>query len=288
MAARAIWKGQLLLGDQRIPLKLYSAVEDKQVRFRLLHEKDRVPVKQIMVNPISGDRVEYSAARRGYETDDGHMVVLDGEDLESLEPEASREIEVLRFVEPHQLPNAWYDRPYYLGPDGDHALRPWSALAAALEVTGREGVVRWTMRKQRYRGALRLHEGVPMLVTLRSAEEVVSVDALEAPEGRELDARELEMAERLVEILEGTFEPETWEDTYRARVVELIEAKAEGRTISLGAYRERREEEASLAGALTASIDALAGGAKPKGGGAGGGKSRKPSSASKKSGRKRA
>lgn len=288
MAARAIWKGQLLLGDQRIPLKLYSAVEDKQVRFRLLHEKDQVPVKQIMVNPISGDRVEYSDARRGYETGDGHMIVLEDEDLESLEPEASREIEVLRFVEPHELPNAWYDRPYYLGPDGDHALRSWGALAAALEETGREGVVRWTMRKKQYRGALRLHEGVPMLMTLRSAEEVVSVGALEPPEGRELDPRELEMAERLVEMLEGTFDPGSWEDTYRVRVMELIEAKAEGRTISLEEYRERRNEEASLEGALTASLKALAGGAKPTRAGSGDGKSRKQGSATKKAGRKRA
>lgn len=257
MAARAIWKGQLLLGDQRIPLKLYSAVEDRQVRFRLLHEKDRVPVKQVMSNPISGDRVEYSDARRGYETGDGHMIVLDDEDLGSLEPEASREIELLRFVEPHELPNAWYDRPYYLGPDGDHALRSWSALGAALEETSREGVVRWTMRKKRYHGALRLHAGVPMLVTLRSAEEVISAAALEPPEGRDFDPKELEMAKRLVEMLEGPFEPETWEDTHRSRVLELIEAKAEGRTISLGEYRERRTEEASLESVLTASLEAL-------------------------------
>jgi DNA end-binding protein Ku len=259
MAARAIWKGKLLLGDQRIPLKLYSAVEDRQVRFRLLHEKDQVPVKQVMVNPLTEDRVEYSEALRGYETDDGHMIVLDDEDLEAIAPAPSRDIEVLRFVEPHALPNAWYDRPYYLGPDGDGALGPWSALTTALEKTGREGVVRWTMRKQRYRGALRLHDGVPMLLTLRSAAEVVSVGALEPPQGRELDPRELEMAERLVEMLEGPFEPGTWNDTYRTRVMELIEAKAEGRTVSLGEYRQRRVEGASLEEALRASLEAAAG-----------------------------
>lgn len=262
MAARAIWKGQLLLGDQRIPLKLFSAVEDKQVRFRLLHGKDRVPVKQVMVNPIAGARVEYSDARRGYETGDGHMIVFDDEELDSLEPEASREIEVLRFVEPHELPSAWYDRPYYLGPDGDHALGLWSALAAALAETGLEGVVRWTMRNRRYRGALRLYQGVPVLLTLRSSEEVILVDALELPESRELDPREYEMAERLVEMLEGPFEPETWEDTYRSRVMELIEATAEGRTISLAEYRERRDEDTSLEDALTASLEALAAGAR--------------------------
>lgn len=260
MAARAIWKGRLVLGDEEIPLKLYSAVQDRGVHFRLLHEKDGVPVRQVMVNPETNERVEHASTLRGYETGDGHIVLLDEEDLAEIEPEPSREIEVLRFVEPDEYLQPWYDRPYYLGPDGGGpALEAWAALAAALEETGLEGIVRWTMRKQRYHGALRLHDGVPMLVTLRSAEEVVPVSALEAPQGRELEPREIEMAERLVEMLEGPFEPETWEDTYRNRVLELVEAKAEGRTVSIEEYRPRREE-GSLEEALAASLAAAGGG----------------------------
>src|SRR5690606_38987873 len=157
---------------------------------------------------------------------------------------------VLRFVDPSELPHLWYDRPYFLGPDGDAAEVAWNALATALDETGLVGVVRWTMRKKRYRGALRLHHGVPMLVTLRSASEIVPASA------RKLEAREREMAERLVEMLEGPFEPEEWEDTWRNRVMELIEAKAEGKTIELREYRERRDEGASLEEALAASLKA--------------------------------
>lgn len=257
MAARAIWKGVIRLDGDGVPVKLYSAVEDRRVHFRLLHEKDRVPVKQRMVNPVTGDEVEYAEARRGRETDDGRIVVLEPDELEALEPDPSRDIEVLRFVPPERLPHPWYDRPYYLGPDGDDEA--WAALAGALERTGLEGVLRWTMRKKEYLGALRLHEGVPMIVTLRHAEEVVEASELQAPGGRDLEKRELEMAERLVEMLEGTFEPEEWEDTYRLRVTELVEAKAEGRTIALREYRERREEGASLEQALQASLEAAGG-----------------------------
>lgn len=255
MAARAVWKGVLLLGDDRLPLKLYSGVEDRRVHFRLLHEPDRVPVKQRMVHPDSGEEVAWSDALRGRETGDGRMVVLDEEDRAELEPDASREIEVLRFVEPDQVPHPWYDRPYYLGPDGEEARDGWDALAAALDETGREGICRWVMRKKRYRGALRLHQGVPMLVTLRSASQVVELSRLEAPAGRALEEREREMAGRLVEMMAGPFEADEWEDRYRSRVLELIEAKAEGKAVALGEYRERRREGASLEEALEASLE---------------------------------
>ncbi len=251
MGVRAMWKGVVEL-DGGVPVKLYSGVEDRTIRFRLLHEPDGVPVKREMVDPATGDPVSYADARRGWETEDGRMVVLDDDDLEELEPEASRSIEVLRFVEPGRLPHPWYDRPYYLGPDGDPD--GWAALAAALERTGLEGVVRWTMRKKRYRGALRLHDGVPMLVTLRDAGAIVEAPALDAGGDRELEEEELGMARRLVEMMEGSFEPERWEDEHRARIRELLDAKAEGKTISMKEYERKREEGASLAAALQASL----------------------------------
>jgi len=259
MAARAIWKGVLRLGGEAVPLKLFSGVEDRSVHFRLLHAADRVPVNQRMVNPETGDPVAYGDALRGYETDDGRMVLLDEEDLDELEPDPSRDIEVLRFVDPVELPHLWYDRPYFLGPDGETAHDAWNAMAGALERTGRIGILRWTMRKKRYRGALRLHDGIPMIVTLRSAAEVLAASQLEAPGGRSLEAREEEMAERLVEMLEGPFEPEEWADTWRGRVMELIQAKAEGQTIPIGAYRERGRTDASLEEALAASLEAAEG-----------------------------
>src|SRR5690554_4922940 len=116
MAARAMWKGVIGLGEG-VPVKLYSAVEDRDVHFRLLHESDRVPVRQQLVNPDTDEVVPYEDTRRGLATDDGELVVFEGDELDALEPEASRDIEVLAFLPHEEIDHRWYLRPYYLGPD---------------------------------------------------------------------------------------------------------------------------------------------------------------------------
>lgn len=257
MAARAVWKGSLLLGEQRVPLKLYSGVEDRSVRFRLLHEPDLVPVRQRLVNPTTGHEVAWKESRRAVEEPDGSMLLLEPDELESLEPEDSRDIRIHRFVPRDAVGPVWYDRPYFLGPDGAAARVRWNALAAALADTGLQGIATWTMRRKRYRGVLRLHEGVPLLITLRSTQEVAPALALEATSARELSARELDMADQLVAMLAGSFQPEEWEDSWRRRVMGLIEAKAAGEVVELREYRQRREPAHSLEDALAASLEQL-------------------------------
>lgn len=253
MAARAIWKGVLGLGSTEVPVKLYSAVEPRKVSFRLLHEADREPLKQRMIDPDSDEAVEYTEALRGYPTDDGRIVILDAEELDALEPETSREIEMTRFVPTGAVDPHWYDRPYWLGPDDN--TDDYFALAAALEESGRAGIAKWVMRKKDYIGALRAEDGYLMLVTLRHAGEVVSADALQPPGGRALDARELKMAAQLVDALAGEFDPEQYRDEYAARVMELVEAKAEGRKLPKKRAR-RKTADASLADALEKSLKA--------------------------------
>ena len=226
MAARAIWKGVVRMGDVATPVKLYSAVEDRSVRFRLLERRTHAPVRQKMVNPVSGRVVPFEATRRGFVTDDDELVLLEPAELEALEPEASRDIDVVQFLPPETIDHRGYLRPYYLGPDGD--LPRYTALAAALAKVGREGVAHWTMRAKAYVGALRLHRGYPVLVTLRSVEEVVPVERVERPAWKKLDDRQLDMARQLIGMLAAPFEPEAYRDAYRERVEELIEAKRDG------------------------------------------------------------
>lgn len=218
MAARAMWKGVVRMGDVAIPVKLYSAVEDRSVRFRLLERRSQTPVSQKMIDPVSGEVVPYEDTRRGYPTGDDELVLL--------EPDASRDIEVVQFVPPETIDHRWYVRPYYLGPDGD--VPRYTALAAALAKVGREGVAHWTMRKKAYVGALRLRRGYPVLVTLRSVEEVVPVEQVERPAWKALDDRQLKMSRQLLAMLEAPFEADAYRDSYRERVEELIAAKREG------------------------------------------------------------
>jgi DNA end-binding protein Ku len=254
VSARAIWKGVIRVDDLALPVKLYSALEDRQVRFHLLHATDGERVKQRMVHSATGKEVPAEEVRKGFEAEPGVFVLLAEEELAGLEPESSRDIEITRFVAPEVLAHPWYRRPYYLGPDGDR--EGYFALAEALRRTGKEGVARWVMRKKRYLGALRPVGTHLLLVSLRHADEVISADQLEPPAGRALDPRERKMAEQLVAALEGSFEPGEFHDEYRARVLELIEAKAKGRKVP-AKRAPRRPKAAPLAQALEASLRAV-------------------------------
>lgn len=251
MAARAIWKAVLHVGDSRVPVKLYSAVENRTVRFRLLHARDEAPVRQAMVNPETDEVVPYEDTRRAYVTDEGDLVTFDADELAAIEPEPSREIRVLRTVPKASIDHRWYDRPYYLGPDGSDEA--YAALVEALGREDRECVARWTMRKKEYVGSLRLHAGYPMLISLRYAGEVLDLDALEAPAGAALDDKEVAMAQQLVGMLAESFDPDAYSDEYRERVVELIEAKRAGAPAP-AAPKRRKRRPADLTGALEASL----------------------------------
>ena len=137
MAARAIWKGELKVGTAKVPVKLYSAVVDRTVHFHIL-DKHKMRVKQHMVTPDSGDEVATAEIQKGYEIEPGRFVVVTDEELAKLEPKASRDIQVTEFVPTEAISQQWYERPYYLGPDGDE--KSYFALAEALNNRDREGV----------------------------------------------------------------------------------------------------------------------------------------------------
>jgi DNA end-binding protein Ku len=254
MAARAMWKGRIRFGDVDVPVKLYSAVQDRSIHFRLLHAKDRVPVRQQMVHPETGRVVEAEDVRRAYQTESGDLIMLDDEELAALEPEASRDIEVTRFLAPELITHQWYDRPYYLGPDGD--VGAYFALAAALQQKKREGIARWVMRGKEYVGALRAEGDHLMLMTLRRAGEVVPASALPAPGGRALDRREVKMAVQLVAALEDELDLTEFRDEYRDRVLELVEAKAHGNVVKFP-KAPKKPKEASLSEMLEQSVRAV-------------------------------
>jgi DNA end-binding protein Ku len=253
MAARAIWTGVIRLGDRKVPVKLYSAAVERTVHFRLLHRKDRVPVRQQLVNPDNDHVLAFAEAQRAYATDSGELVLLGKEELETLAPKSSRDIEILYFVDASEIDHRFYDRPYYLGPNGDDDA--WQALAAALETSA--GLARWTMRNKSYNGALLSYQRYPMLITLRNAEDIVPVEALDPPSGKELDEKELAMARQLIGMLEAPFEPELYHDEYRNRLLGLIESKQEGLELETPPPRREKPASSDLTRALQASLDKL-------------------------------
>lgn len=251
MAARAMWKAVVRVGSISVPVKLYSAIQDRDVHFRMLHGKDHAPVKQAMVNPDTDEVVPREKIRRGYFSPEGDLVLLENDELATLEPEPSREIHLQHFLPPDVIDHRYYRRPYYLGPDG--STDKYSALIGALAKSGREGFAHWVMRNKAYVGALRLHQGYPMLIALRHAEEVISVNAIDTPSGNELDQRELDMARQLIQMLAANFEPEQYHDQYRERVINLIQTKASGGKVKALRPRAKAPSE-DLAKALEASL----------------------------------
>ena len=245
--ARAMWKGRIVIGAEAVGVKLYSAIEDRKIRFRLLHADDLVPVKQRWVRKSDGKEVDDGDLEKAYPVDRNTSVVLREDDLAEVEPEKSREIEVCRFVDPALIDDRWYDRPYYLGPDEDED--DYFALAEALEKKNLEGVCRWVMRKKRYVGSLRVIDGYPMLVTLRRSDQVISIGGIDVPKRGKPDLEELRLAKQLVSTLEDDFDPTLWQDEYRERVAALIEAKARGEE-----YEPPVEERPAAKGGLAESL----------------------------------
>ena len=236
--ARAMWKASLELGDERVPVKLYAGVQDRGVHFRLLHEKDRVPVRQRMVEPGEEREVPSDEVRRGIEVEEGVFVLLTPDELASVAPRPSRVVEVTRFVAPDAIDLSWYSRLYFLGPDGSDA--DYFALAAALRKARRLGIARWVMRGQRYAGALAPHDEHLALVAFHSAEEAVAVNQIAVPSGTAVSAGERKLAEQLVAALDAPFDPGELRDDYRERVGKLIEAKRRGHTYAVEEARPPR------------------------------------------------
>ncbi len=251
--ARAMWKGTLELGKHELDVKLYSAIEDRTVHFHLLHKKDRAPVEQHIVRKDTGEDVPKEEMRKAFALDKGTAVILEPEDLQQLEPEESRAINVCRFVPRAAVSDQWYDRPYYLGPDADAA--DYFALAAALERQDVIGIVRWVMRKNRYLGALYAFDGYLMVSTLRRADQVLSFAGIEPAKTVAPQPNELKLAEQFVTSIEASFDPALWQNEYRERLCKMIEAKAKGEKLA-PVRKKKPAAPASLAAALKASIAA--------------------------------
>lgn len=261
MTARVMWKARLRFRELTIPVGFYAAAQDRNVHFHLLHATDGVRVQQRMVDPRTGEEVPPSERRKGVEFERGRFVLLRDEELEGLEPKASRDVALGPFVPRGTLDHRWYERPYWLGPDGP--ATEYHALAKVLADEQLDGFARWVMRKRSYAGALRAHEGHLLLFSLRHAGEVISTRDLGSPSGRAADPKELRLAEQLVAALADEFDPTAFADEYRGRVLSLIEAKRSGKRVERAKEAPPRASRKSMRSLLEASLEEV---------GAGGGK----------------
>jgi DNA end-binding protein Ku len=256
---RAIWSGAISFGLVNIPVKLYSAVSRKTVRFHQIDAESGQRIRQQRVNPASGDEIPYEQIVKGYEISPDRYVTITPEELESLEPQKTRTIDIEEFVDLEQIDPIFYDHPYYLAPDKG-AAKAYKLLLDAMAEADKVAIARVVIRSKESLVALRAHEGAITMETMLFPDEVVKPDSIEEIAAADGDAkttkRELDMAKQLIESLSGDFDPTGYRDEYRERVLDLIERKAAGETITIEAPEPERQEVPDLMAALEASISA--------------------------------
>ena len=253
---RAIWSGAISFGLVNIPVKLYSAVSRKTVRFHQLDRSDNQRIEQKRVNPRTGEDVPYENLVKGYEIAPDRYVVVQPEELEALAPEKTRTIDIEDFVDLDQIDPMFYDHPYYLAP-GPGATKAYRLLLDAMRDAGKVAIARVVLRSKEHLVAIRPKDGVLTMETMLFVDEVLEPESLEElPEDGKVKTskRELAMARQLIDSLSGDFKPDKYHDEYRERVLGLIERKAEGEEIVLEAPPEEPKKVPDLMAALEASI----------------------------------
>jgi DNA end-binding protein Ku len=254
---RAIWSGAISFGLVNVPVKLYSAVNRKTVRFHQLDEKTRSRIQQKRVSSTTGEEVPYEQIVKGYEIAKDHYVVIEPEELEALDPNKTRTIDIQEFVDLDQIDPIFYDHPYYLAPD-QGADKPYNLLLDAMREQNKVAIARVVIRQKEHLTAIRPMDGVLEMATMLFADEIVSPDKLdELPDSaKEATQAELKMARQLIDSLSGDFEPEKYRDEYRDAVLDLIERKAAGKEVAVQPAEEPVREVPDLMAALEASVAA--------------------------------
>ena len=258
--ARAIWSGTISFGLLNVPVKLYSAVSRKTIRFNELRESDMSRVRHKRVAEGTDEEVSYDEIVKGYEITKDRYVTFTRDELSELDPAKTRTIDIQDFVDIGEIDPIYFESPYYLGP-ADGAEKAYSLLAKAMEASGRAAIARFVLRNREHLAAIRAHKGVLTMTTMRFADEVVAPDELDdvlPQEAPKVQKREQEMAEALIDSLSSDFDPTQYRDEYREDLLAMIERKAEGKDVITTTTEEPEPTKApDLMAALEESIAAV-------------------------------
>lgn len=264
---RAIWSGAISFGLVNVPVKLYSATSPKAVRFHQLHARDGVRIQQKRICPADGEEVTYDDLVKGFEIAPDRYVIVRQEELDALDPRHTKTIDIEAFVELAEIDPVYYDSAYHVAP-ATGGSKPYALLLSAMEQAGKVALGRFVLRTRQQLCALRPANGVLMLSTMLYGDEVNAPDRLEELEGLdevEASEREVAMAGQLIEQLSTPFDPTSYRDEYRERVLDLIDRKAAGEEVAVQPAESAPAAVPDLMAALEASVAAVRanGGAPP-------------------------
>jgi len=263
---RSIWKGSITFGLVNVPVKVYSATEDHDIKFHQVHAKDNGRVRYKRVCEVCGEVVEYGDLARAFESDDGQIVIITDDDISTLPEERSREIEVLEFVPASEVDPMMFDRSYFLEPDSKSS-KSYVLLAKTLAQTERMAIVHFTLRNKTRLAALRVKDfgkrDVMVIHTLLWPDEIRDPDFPVLDKEVEIKPAELKMAGQVVESMAEEFNPDRFHDSYQEQLQELIDAKLEGgeafTTEEQPKELDETEDVSDLLAKLEASVKARSG-----------------------------
>lgn len=258
--ARAIWKGSISFGLVSIPIELHTAVRDTRPHFRMLHAKDKSPVRFQRVCISDGHPVAWEDLVKGYEYAKGRFVVLSREDFSAAAVEKTRTVDIVDFVLRDEIDDRYFDTPYYVSPSKG-GERAYALLREAIRDTGRVGIAKFILRESQHLAAVEVIDDAIVLSVMRFADELVDRESLTFPPAKDIRPAELEMAKALVNSLAADWDPEKYTDEYQANLMRIIEAKTKGKSVTLEASDEPRQAEViDLMERLKRSLDQAGGG----------------------------
>jgi len=262
---RAMWKGSLGFGLVNIPVRLFAATESGEVKFRYLHLPCHTPLQYQKMCPTCNVPASWEEIVRGFEYEKGHFVVLSEEEINSAAGPKEKFIEIKDFIDIDEIDPVYFQNSYYLAPDGPGS-RPYVLLRRAMLESGKIALATITLRTKESLAAVRVYENVLSLSTMFYPDEVRAAAGVPGiPGDLQVQPRELEMAVELVKTLQAPFEPQKYSDHYRQKIMELIDAKKEGREVFVAPSPDR-EKVVDLLEALQASVEKARTGGEEKGG----------------------
>lgn len=255
---RPIWSGSISFGLVNVPVKLYSAKSERPVRFNQIDGRNGARVRQKRVNEVTGEEVDYADIVKGYEVSKGNYITITDDELASLAVEATHRLDLECFVDLDEIDPIFFDGAYVVAPSD--AAKPYALLVRAMEESNRVGIARFVMRAKEHMAVLRPRDGALVMSMMVYADELAGRDhfaEFDAIESVEVTDKELAMAESLIDALTEPFDPARYHDTYREKVLELIEEKSAGRAIAIAdAPADQSATVIDLMEALQASVDA--------------------------------
>jgi DNA end-binding protein Ku len=239
---RALWKGTIAFGLVSIPIELHTAVRDHRPHFRMLHAKDKAPVRFERVCVREGEPVAWADLVKGFEYEKGHFVVLTKEDFKAAAIEKTRTVDIIDFVKAEEIDDRYFETPYYVAPakGGEHA---YALLREAIRETARVGIAKFILRDTQHLAAVEAIGDAIVLTVMRFADELVDAGRLDVPAAKSLRASELDLAKALVNSLAAEWDPAKYTDDYRDNLMRVIKAKMKGKKAKLAPAEEPRQAE---------------------------------------------